>query len=259
MKYVLPIVLCIAAIVGIVCACHLMTYSSNLTLPEKYVFVSSSSYAYDYPWERNTGAQYLGGDAYNYIVEASLKAGYYNAVSNEKTITYTGGMLLLFLSVFTFIFALCSIQKNKAEGDKIQILNRIARSAQPQPIYPHEDRPIAPPQAQAVTFHEEQKTEKEAPAGPDEQPKDPGLPPTPEENSIGETNSPAVEEKGWLDDKIRNQFLHAINHEQDNHLVSFLRLCSSGWNEEQKKALEPLFHMPQENIRSAMKSYIKKD
>ena len=93
----------IVAVAGMSCSVYLYNYSNNVELPRKYVYVSSLSSAYDSPWESNTGAQYLGGDAYNYIVEASLKAGYYNAVSNEKTITMVGSILLFFISAYVLI------------------------------------------------------------------------------------------------------------------------------------------------------------
>ncbi len=53
----------------------MITAAHKISIPRKYVSVSSSAVAYEYDWSQNTGAQYLGGDAYNYIVEASLKAG----------------------------------------------------------------------------------------------------------------------------------------------------------------------------------------
>ncbi len=131
MKLFLRILISIAAVVGIVFAGSLIKYSNGLLLPEKYVYVSSSSAAYDYPWIRNTGAKYLGGDAYNFIVEASLKAGYYNAVSDEKAITKVGGLTLLFISIFTFLASLCSVERCLSEDRKLSILQSIAVNTKP--------------------------------------------------------------------------------------------------------------------------------
>lgn len=110
MKIALRIIGIIAACVGIYFAVSIIRDGQDMRVPEKYVFVSKSSSAYDLGWSANTGAQYLGGDAYNYIVEASLKAGYYSATVTAKTIRETGGMILLFLSVFFLLFSGWSLQ-----------------------------------------------------------------------------------------------------------------------------------------------------
>ena len=134
MKKFLLILLCLAASVGITNGYKLISYSEKIELPEKYVHVSSLSFAYDSPWSSNTGAKYIGGDAYNYLIEASLKAGYYNAVSNEKTITYVGGILLLFTSIFTFFAGINSLVKCSTDQKQLEILQEIShntKNAQP--------------------------------------------------------------------------------------------------------------------------------
>lgn len=88
-------------ILGILAAIALIVFSAVYPVPEKYVFVSSSRYAYDYSWSENTGAEYLGGDAYNYQVEASLKAGYLTGVLALKAITFVGGVLLFFTTLYS--------------------------------------------------------------------------------------------------------------------------------------------------------------
>ena len=110
MKTVLRILGAVAACVGIFVSATMISSSRKMELPEKYVYVSSSSSAYHYDWSQNTGAEYLGGDAYNYIVEASLKAGYYNATATTKAVTGTAGTVLLFCSVFFLFFSLYSLQ-----------------------------------------------------------------------------------------------------------------------------------------------------
>lgn len=88
-------------VLGIIFAIALTVFSAVYPVPEKYVDVSSSYSAYDYSWSKNTGAQYLGGDAYNYQVEASLKAGYMGGVLAMKSITFVGGLLLFFLTLYS--------------------------------------------------------------------------------------------------------------------------------------------------------------
>lgn len=110
MKAALRVLGIIAACVGIIVASTMIIESNNIEVPKKYVFVSSLSSAYDSDWSDNKGAQYLGGDAYNYIVEASLKAGYYNATVMTKTVKTTGGTILLFASLFFLFFSSYSLQ-----------------------------------------------------------------------------------------------------------------------------------------------------
>ena len=108
--------------------------SNELKLPEKFVYVSSVPSAYNFSWGMDTGTQYLGGDAYNYMIEASLKAGYYNAVSNQKVITFVSGLLLLFISVLSLLFSFISIQKCVSSAKQIELLESIernTRSAEP--------------------------------------------------------------------------------------------------------------------------------
>lgn len=121
----------IAMLAGIAVSVFLMIHSLSVTVPEKYVRVSSSSAAYNYPWERDYGAQYLGGDAYNYMVEASLKAGYYSAAKTEKAVTGVGGLLLFFGSLSGFFFINMSIRKSKSIDRQTELLETIASKLTP--------------------------------------------------------------------------------------------------------------------------------
>ena len=88
-------------ILGIIVALALIVFGLAYPVPEKYVSVSSSSSAYDSSWEENRGAEYIGGDCYNYQIEASLKAGYLTGVLAMKAITFVGGLLLFFLTQYS--------------------------------------------------------------------------------------------------------------------------------------------------------------
>ncbi len=122
MKSILRILGIIAAIVGIIISANMISAADKVSIPDKYVFVSSSSSAYDYGWGMNTGAKYLGGDAYNYIVEASLKAGYYNACVMKQTVMRTGGTALLFASIFFLFFSAYSLEKALNAGKQEKLL-----------------------------------------------------------------------------------------------------------------------------------------
>ncbi len=87
-------------ILGIIMAVILIAFGVAYPVPKKYVDVSSNSTAYHSSWSKNIGAEYLGGDCYNYQVEASLKAGYLTGVLAMKSITFVGGLLLLFLTLY---------------------------------------------------------------------------------------------------------------------------------------------------------------
>ena len=127
MKIALRILGMIAACIGIYFAVNMIDTSQKMEIPKKYVYVSSLSSAYDKDWSDNTGAQYLGGDAYNYIVEASLKAGYYNATVTTKTIKEVGGTILLFFSGFFLFFSAYSLQNCLAVARQA---NRNAKKAE---------------------------------------------------------------------------------------------------------------------------------
>ncbi len=88
------------SILGIIIAVILIAFGAAYPVPKKNLYVSSSSYAYGYSWSENIGAEHVGGDAYNYQMEASLKAGYFAGVLAMKSITFVGGLLLLFLTLY---------------------------------------------------------------------------------------------------------------------------------------------------------------
>ena len=88
-------------VVGVLVAIALMIFSIAYPIPEKHIRVSSYSYGMD--WSENRGEEYVGGDAYNYQMEASLKAGYFSGIVTAKATTFVGGLLLFFLSLFAHI------------------------------------------------------------------------------------------------------------------------------------------------------------
>lgn len=128
MKKFMRILGIVAAIAGIIVAIVLICSAKNTVIPDKHVYVSSSSRAYYLPWEDNTGAQYLGGDAYNYIVEASLKAGYYSGMVTEKAVTYVGGILLLFISMFFLLGSVYSLQESLNADKQLSALKEIVKN-----------------------------------------------------------------------------------------------------------------------------------
>lgn len=90
------------SVFGIIVALAIIAFGVFYPVPEKRVNVDENYKAYSYDWNENKGAQYLGGDAYNYQVEASLKAGYMAGVLAMKAITFVGGILLFFISIFAY-------------------------------------------------------------------------------------------------------------------------------------------------------------
>lgn len=86
-------------VLGIIVSVALIIFSAAYPVPEKYVNVRSS--AYDSSWGDNVGAYYIGGDAYNYQIEASLKAGYLSGILAIKAIAFVGGLLLFFLTLYS--------------------------------------------------------------------------------------------------------------------------------------------------------------
>lgn len=110
-------------IFGLLAAIALIIFGIAFPVPEKYVDVSSNYSAYHSSWKENTGAEYVGGDAYNYQMEATLKAGYMSGVLAMKSITFVGGLLLFFITLNSN--AACSL--TEFQNAKI---NEISRAMQ---------------------------------------------------------------------------------------------------------------------------------
>ena len=65
-------------------------------IPDKNIHVSS--YSYDAEWGEN-GVEYVGGDAYNYQMEASLTAGWVSGVMAFKGIMIASGLMLFAITL----------------------------------------------------------------------------------------------------------------------------------------------------------------
>ena len=101
-------------IFGLLAAIALIIFSIAFPVPEKHIDVSSNYSAYQSSWKENVGAEYVGGDAYNYQMEATLKAGYMSGVLAMKSITFVGGLLLFFLTLYSdSACSLTEYQNNK--------------------------------------------------------------------------------------------------------------------------------------------------
>lgn len=87
---------------GIVVAIMMIALGMFYPIPEKFVNVDSGSKAYDYDWRENKGAEYLGGDAYNYMIEATMKSGYVSGIMTGKVAFVVGGLLLFFISLYAY-------------------------------------------------------------------------------------------------------------------------------------------------------------
>ena len=81
-------------ILGILTAIALVIFGLVFPVPKKHLRVSS--YSYNNNW-MEAGEEYVGGDAYNYQMEASLKSGWVSGVLTMKAICASSGVLLFFL------------------------------------------------------------------------------------------------------------------------------------------------------------------
>lgn len=119
-------------IISFIIALGMIAFGSVYPVPEKYVNVSSLSSAYHSNWNENKGAEYIGADAYNYQIEASLKAGYVSGVISMKAIFFVGGMLLLCLTSMSCIK--CSNANKQTELLTKLSSNAVAQTTQTQQI-----------------------------------------------------------------------------------------------------------------------------
>lgn len=80
-------------VVSIILAFAMLGVGLAFPLPDKNVHVSSYSYSNNAKWGGN-GVEYVGGDAYNYQIEASLTAGWVSGVMAFKGILISSGIML---------------------------------------------------------------------------------------------------------------------------------------------------------------------
>ena len=106
-------------VIGILAAIALIIFGSVFPVPEKHLFVSSSSYS-QREWTDKFGDEYVGGDAYNYQMEASLKAGWVSGVLALKAITISSGVIL-------FCLMLAAHTKCKVIEQQTALMNEIIR------------------------------------------------------------------------------------------------------------------------------------
>lgn len=104
-----------STILGIILAFSMIGVGIKFPMPEKYVSVG---YGYDHKWTDDKGSEYVGGDAYNYQMEASLKAGWVAGVMALKTICINGGIFLL-------VFCIASNEKSKKLDEQTEVLRTI--------------------------------------------------------------------------------------------------------------------------------------
>ena len=108
----------ISHVCGWVISIAMIVFGSAFHVPEKHLRVSS--YSYDVGWNELYGEEYVGGDAYNYQMEASLKAGYMGGVMTMKTLCVVSGILLLFLTVY-------SAERNHAIERQTKLLAKLIK------------------------------------------------------------------------------------------------------------------------------------
>ena len=134
---------------GIILAIIMICYSISYAVPEKRLYTSSYSWN-DYSWSGDTGREYVGGDAYNYQMEASLKAGYMSGVMAKKSVLLVGGVLLLFLTLFSFVKWLTIREQTRLlsehSNEQTEILKAISATS-----------------GKAILLYEEKNTAEKAP------------------------------------------------------------------------------------------------
>lgn len=87
----------IAGIIGIILSLVLVIYGFTVSVPGSYL----SSYSV---------TEYVGGDAYNYIMEASLRGGEISGAMTQKAVYISVGCL-------TFVMSLCALMLDKKLDD----------------------------------------------------------------------------------------------------------------------------------------------
>lgn len=73
-------------ILGVILSIILICYGFNISVPSDTIYLSASQ-------------EYVGGDAYNYIIESGLRGGEISGTITSKSIYIVGGCILLILSL----------------------------------------------------------------------------------------------------------------------------------------------------------------
>ncbi len=125
---------------GIIIAIAMIIFSIAFPIPEKHL--RTSSYAYNNSWKDESGEEYVGGDAYNYQMEASLKAGYMSGVLALKAIFLVGGILLFFLTLYSRIKCVAIEKQNRLISDCIKAIRKIKKETVVNPVANDEEHEI---------------------------------------------------------------------------------------------------------------------
>ena len=86
------------SIIGIIVGAILIIMSLTVEVPSKKIDTGFLGYGGDY-------TEYVGGDAYNFQIEASLRGGQIAGARAEKAIYLTGGLMVLVGSLIALGFA----------------------------------------------------------------------------------------------------------------------------------------------------------
>lgn len=84
------------AIIGIILSAVLILAGLIIETPDKKI---------GYSYSKNGYEEYVGGDAYNYIIEASLRGGEIAGAKAQKAIFISAGSVLLIISLFGLNFS----------------------------------------------------------------------------------------------------------------------------------------------------------
>ncbi|MGN0657568.1 MAG: hypothetical protein ACI4KR_12345 [Ruminiclostridium sp.] len=121
---------------GVIISVILIIFGAAFPIPKKHIYVSN--YSYDTGWVDEKGEGYVGGDAYNYQIEASLKGGWVSGVLAMKAISVSSGILL-------FFFVMYADKKQKELEKQTKLLEQISgKSAENATI--HKEQPVQPAQ-----------------------------------------------------------------------------------------------------------------
>lgn len=123
-------------ILGIIVAFALILFGIIYPVPEKWIQIDNSYFAQKTSWSGDDGPAYIGGDAYNYQIEASLKAGYMSGVMAMKSISIVGGIALFFLTLYSLVHCAMARERaqqwmdewNKAAKEQNQLLKDISEA-----------------------------------------------------------------------------------------------------------------------------------
>lgn len=102
----------VSHVLGCVVAIILLILGVFIPIPQKHIYIDNGLGNSD-KWGSEYANEYVGGDAYNLIIESSLKSGWTSGILSLKSVFIGAGIILLFATIYSDVHHKASIKKQE--------------------------------------------------------------------------------------------------------------------------------------------------